>query len=857
MGNILLTNGQSIPEDSIIFKVSAPIDNGIETKIPISLVQYDTSFAVIGFSILYKNSIMKLDNSYTISIRMKKPDGKEVYDQVIGFDQNNTVYILVTQQMTTAFGEGEICLELINGNNKKSTKSVPVYISENPVSEKNIESTDEYKTIVEIAAEVQQAAQLVQSQATNLQNVTNNLDAIKNAASNATAAQNAAEEAKVAAQQALGFRTFFSAVSPDENGDLDPSRPMNTPTAQASWTIKSKGDRIQSVQVNGFTTQAGAGDPSPTNVREISTAGMRMVEVMFDGSLDENWQMFATGSGETPLLALPSALMYNTQTPTIFADRYRQASIEATNTLEGISGWYQYLYLRDSSIKDVPSLRAVLQKNPLLVWYIPLTDESKATGLYIPIQVQGHEYRCKMLKLAEGLDAGDNVQSNVPIPCDKRVVLDGTQSLSQGNTASGWYQVFYNPGDSAKVPNGDDVFAYSEWLPAFPINYTFQKKLSGIGLRVDGLISLSFSLSDYPTCNSVEGVKTYLKDHPLTVWYRSTAYTEENDIPVALETHQKSVLVLDGNESFMSAGTVGSLGFYCFLDLANANTGGIQKEAICSHLKNSKTPFFAEQADTHVNQFCIGEANTPRFMFSHSALGTSTSSSATDCIRAVRSYLSAQYAAGTPIVIVYKIATPAIYAHDPVTLVAVPYTDSDVTAANQLAATPSTLPYIDSADVPMLLDDTAQPMALAAPLAPALPVASTYVVSSQDGTTVLVSLKAMQDGGDAKTLEGMTIADINNNTTALLNDYIKIYQARGVAVNVPTGQDATTAVANISSFDGYTPIAVLSAYTLNYGIVCAANYSVIANKAQVRLFNMTDTAQSNVWVYATILYIKT
>lgn len=115
-------------------------------------------------------------------------------------------------------------------------------------------------------------------------------------------------------------------------------------------------------------------------------------------------------------------------------------------------------------------------------------------------------------------------------------------------------------------------------------------------------------------------------------------------------------------------------------------------------------------------------------------------------------------------------------AHDPVDLVAAPYTEADEAAAQQLASTPSTLPYIDSADVPMLLSDaeqaaedsTAQPMTLAATLSSTMPVAGTYVVSSQDGTTVLVSLKAMQDGGDAATLGGMTLDDIKQ----LISDMI-------------------------------------------------------------------------------------
>lgn len=502
------------------------------------------------------------------------------------------------------------------------------------------ETAEQYGTIVE---QNQTAIQVIQDNLPAVQGAAANA---QSAAANAQAAAQSAQEAQTAAQQALGFRTFFSAVSPDENGDLDPSRPMTTPSAQASWTIKSKGDRIQSVQVNGFTEQSGIGDPSPTNVRAISTAGIWMLEALFDGSGDEYWTAFG---------GAPGAFFTDVQLPSAtdpfngYASRlifYNGGNIsqlpQNSYAIQRPIGKIRFIIRVNNTTTNVSDFRAYLSENPVVLW-VGVDDKADATGLYIPIQVQGHEYRCKMLKLAEGLDAGDNVQSNVPIPCDKRVVLDGTQSLSQGNTASGWYQVFYNPGDSAKVPNGDDVFAYSEWLPALPINYTFQNKVSGISQRVDGLIALSFSLSDYPTCDSVAGVTEYLQAHPLPVYYQSAAYTEANDLFVELETH------------------------------ANGHT----------------------------------------------------------------------------------------YAHNPVTLVAVPYTDSDVTAANQLAATPSTLPYIDSADVPMLLDESAeaehvaQPMTMAAPLASALPVAGTYVVSSQDGTTVLVSLKAMQDGGDAATLGGV------------------------------------------------------------------------------------------------------
>ena len=541
------------------------------------------------------------------------------------------------------------------------------------------ETAEQYGTIVE---QNQTAIQAIEDNLPAVQGAAANA---QSAASNAQAAAQSAQKAQMAAQQALGFRTFFSAVSPDENGDLDPSRPMVTPTAQASWTIKSRGDRIQSVQVNGFTTQAGTGDPSPTNVREISTAGQWMLEIVLDGSSDEAWALVGTTSGQVPFFMIDGVLTGNTKIPTLYTSRYKpDKSLATTNSVQGASGWNEQLYIRDSSIATVASFKAALQKDPLYVWLI-VSDASQATGLYIPIQVQGHEYRCKMLKLAEGLDAGDTVHTRVMSGCDAKLVFDGSADENWSEGELNGYFRYVIPVENIPATDSQNGKGFSNFLyladsggtGVAANKYCFTVASNGkLYIKTDGTQTLS-------------QFKEFLSKKNLVVYLRSTAYTEANDLFVELETH------------------------------ANGHT----------------------------------------------------------------------------------------YAHDPVTLVAVPYTDSDVTAANQLAATPSTLPYFDSADVPMLLNKTTeaepaaesepaaeaatetdaegttstevppadatnavQPMTMPAPLSTALPVAGTYVVSSQNGTTVQVSLKSMQDGGDAATLEGMTLDDIKALVSSMIAD---------------------------------------------------------------------------------------
>lgn len=579
------------------------------------------------------------------------------------------------------------------------------------------------------------------------------------ASGSAQAAASSASDAQQAAQEALGFRTFFSAVTPDENGDLDPSRPMTTPTA-ASVTVKSKGDRIQSVQVNGFTQQAGSGDASPDNVREISTAGMKMLALVLTGT--EAWALRSFGAYgpqfELPLTYAPSigtdqSLAVQTQKCSVCivnnADNYQGECAWAFST-----GAQSRLRVRLFGATTVAGLKQELSNRyeagtPVVFWYVP-ADESQATGLYIPVETQGHEYRCQCLELTAPLCDGDKVESCVPSGCDKRIVFDGSEDESWTTTSvTGAFRISF-ASDYNGLSYGSNLYFGGTVVDSAPYG-SYIISGGNLYIKLDGV-------------ESIEVLRSTLAANPFIIWYRSTAYTKANDIPVQLETHAQAELALDGTDYVGTSSIVGESGFYCFL--SNKTLDAVfsyDNDAVCSHLKNAKKQLVAEATD-NLNSFCVANSQYGlRFAISHEVLGTTPQTSVADCTAAVKAYFAAQYAAGTPITIAYPLASPAIYAHDPVTIVAIPYTQADVDAANQLANTPSTLPAIDSPDVPMLLDETdnadsaAQVMALAAN---AVPVAGTYVVSSQDGTTLAVSLKAMQDGGDAATLGGLTLDDV-------------------------------------------------------------------------------------------------
>lgn len=629
--------------------------------VPVHLVQYDKTLPILEVSLYKGGAPYRLPEDAEANVRMGKFNNRVIYNPVLGCGENrDKVYIAVTQQMTTQEGDFYPIVEVLVDGGVAGTSSMRLVVHRNPAQEDAIEDSSEAKSLDELVkqaaasaesarndAEIaKQAERTVEANAGNIQAVVDNLDAIKAAPGQAQAAAESAAAAQKAAQEALGFRTFFSAIAPDANGGLDPSRPMTTPSTQASWTIESKGDRIQSVQANGFTSDGKRG-------------GFALTKLVVDSATAAYFSKIGPATAYQYKPAITPKPISPAYLATIFC------SVIETNTGSAVYQGAKGIAVNDGSYISIsfggmsPS-EYVNTFGPFTIWYVP-ADESQATGLYIPIQAQGHEYRCQCLPLTEQLSQGDTVQSNVPIGCDKKIVFDASN-------LQGWIQDVTDDPEKYryiyKLPDALAADASKEYKRN-AYSDTFKVLIGGRTYYLEKGFTINAqnkNLYVYDEGESLSEWKEKVSSNPFTLFYKSVDYAG-NDLPVSLETH----------------------------------------------------------------------------------------------------------------------ASGAVYAHQAVELVAVPYTEADVTAANQLASTPSTLPYIEDSDVPMLLNesDATQTTESVAPLASALPVAGTYVVSSQDGTTVQVSLKAMQDGGDAATLGGFTLDDIKELISNAVTAAVRMAQAQG------------------------------------------------------------------------------
>ena len=693
---------QAPPQDAILHPAQVYF---LSRRLPgiVHLVQYDQSLPYLAVELYESDEPYTVPEGAAVNIRMAKPvpSTKKVYNPAYGISSDrHTVYIQVTPQMTVVAGCTNPVIEVVVDGGIACTGTLRLEIDPNPVQETDLIDTDEYLTIQEILAEAQAAAQIVADNEQALQDVHNNLQAIQNAAANAQAAAASAQDAKDAAdraaiesQKALGFRSYFGGqVVPDTDGDLDPSRPMSTPTA-ASVTIKARGDRIAGLTMAGKTTQEGTGDPSPDNIRPISGVGMYDKMLVLDGSSDERWAAFQSRSDVffcdlSPEYGLSEGnangikvnrLKYNKSLPAISEDEFCfQSSSISTSAL-------RFIIKVTGAGTNVQTVCNALGKAPLIVWYRSV-NYAKSTGpFYTVVELSQDPYRAVGFELNQPLFDGDSLKVGGKSGCDQMVVFDGSEEWVYSDNT---FRCLL----SGRAAEDDIEYMSRKYLSStsFPSgSYRFnvlRRTLYIFDGKITDVASFKQQLSDWSKAGD-----------PLILFYRSTEYTEKADIPVAIEKHTGNYLIFDGTET-VTATTSGSNTPY--LQIA-----GVADNHNASHrLVSSVAPFSYSYggagAFSDYGNIVFGKA----WCQSNGFANTET------MVEDFKSFLTAQYAAGTPVQVVYELTTPVTYAQPVPTMIAQPGEDG------------------------------------------------TFTVTGENSLSVL--LKAFQDGGDAATIEGHTWADI-------------------------------------------------------------------------------------------------
>lgn len=186
----------SPPETALIKATRADFDRRDVVQ-PVHLVQYDDTLPVLAVALYKGGQPWTLPTSADVNLRMDKKDGHFIYNPALGVSSDRgTVYLAVTAQMTTGYGTFAPVVEVLAGGGVAGMAALRLEIDRNPVQDDMIESTDEYKTVQALAAEVAANAKIVRDNEAGIQDVHENVEAIKAAPANALAAAASAKEAR-------------------------------------------------------------------------------------------------------------------------------------------------------------------------------------------------------------------------------------------------------------------------------------------------------------------------------------------------------------------------------------------------------------------------------------------------------------------------------------------------------------------------------------------------------------------------------------------------------------------------------------------------------------------------------------
>lgn len=126
---------------------------------PIHVVQYDDKLPIIAVSIYNDGDLYIIPEDAVINIRYGKPDYTFVYNPALGISSDKTkVYFEVTYQMTVIPGEYQPVIEVQSGLHTGGTSSIPVNVDKNPITNGMIESTIEFKLLIDYVNEAREYA---------------------------------------------------------------------------------------------------------------------------------------------------------------------------------------------------------------------------------------------------------------------------------------------------------------------------------------------------------------------------------------------------------------------------------------------------------------------------------------------------------------------------------------------------------------------------------------------------------------------------------------------------------------------------------------------------------------------------
>lgn len=138
------------PSDRIIHNTAVDFGERWSLGTAVNLMQYDKTLPIIAVSLYSGGQPYTIPSSADLNARVGKSDGTKVYNPVLGCNSTrNVAYIEVTRQISAVYGPALATLELIIEGNVAYSSYILLDVAKNPAPDNAIESTNEYKSLLE------------------------------------------------------------------------------------------------------------------------------------------------------------------------------------------------------------------------------------------------------------------------------------------------------------------------------------------------------------------------------------------------------------------------------------------------------------------------------------------------------------------------------------------------------------------------------------------------------------------------------------------------------------------------------------------------------------------------------------
>lgn len=300
---------------------------------------------------------------------------------------------------------------------------------------------------------------------------------------NTNNAQYWSQQAAQSAQEAVGFRTMQGGAVLPADGDIDLTQPYPTKTG-GSLTVASAENRIESMTVNGFTTQAGSGTPSYTNIRKINNAGEFNALITITGSESGWYQYTDPGNGVVTYVCpgIANGWVSANALNGLCSEYKVQNVTSVTQVLRGPTSANPAgtIIIRDDSVSTLQKFKEKMAQIKPVVAYLSTESLGKFyTGISVE---QGDNYHCTIVELKDRLHKGDALQTSVnhngELKCIENhikhtYVFTGDESCTKHTDESGLVTYIY----SGIAPGWTEENALNATCSAYEVGYLGKSKI--------------------------------------------------------------------------------------------------------------------------------------------------------------------------------------------------------------------------------------------------------------------------------------------------------------------------------------------------------------------------------------------